>query len=247
MSFPYFAFGFLLLCQTQDVEPKEPRVQIPTFPLINYLMREEVSSDLKLDEMQRKEISLAFKRRMAEVLSKSKALDKEEILQKAIDDNNPSVITTAEKRALAEYNSLTNDAHSALDEDLATVLTPDQMDRLLGIIIQAEGPRSLLICKQVRESLSISEDQYQSLLKIESTVKAREREILNIKPDHFLIRDEMKSVIDLAKSKRSELDLLRRTSLHDMLEVLAKKQQVQFEKMKGKPFTFKRPDWGLTS
>lgn len=199
-----------------------------------YLSRLGVVEELNLQDDQKKQLSEA-KTIYLELLRKDLGMMNR-------DNKDAKSLGKLETDVLQRFRKNQETANQYLDARIESILDPDQMDRLMEIIVLAEDVNAVLVSPQIRSRLKITEGQLADFERIESDARRKELELIGIKTENRVSKFS-KEASKLVLLKRSQLDGLRRASHEEMLALLSDKQREEYEKMKAKPFKFRRPAW----
>jgi len=116
-------------------------------------------------------------------------------------------------------------AAAEAEDKLGEILDPTQAERLIGLIIQREGVRSIN-SKMVAGKLGVTDDQKAKMAEMEKENMEKMREMFQggFGPE---MRDKMRAFRDESESK--------------MKEILTAAQKEQMESLKGTEFKFPEP------
>jgi hypothetical protein len=106
-------------------------------------------------------------------------------------------------------------------EKLAQILSPTQMDRLEGILVQLAGARSLLD-DAIAERIGLNEDQQKRVREAADSMFAQMRGLFQSEDDREV--------------RRAKFADLRAQSEKQILKVLTAEQVAKFDEFKGRPF-----------
>jgi len=187
---------------------------------IALLMMKEVREELKLDEDQTKELDVSGK----EMREESMAL-----FQNGDNAGGPpdfAKIQERMKEVMPKMLAITSKFESKLEE----VLDPNQMDRLLGLVVQRDGARSLSN-GMVAARLKITEDQKAKMAELE-------------KSQGEAMRAAMQGGGPRGPEMMEKMQALRKESDEKLSAILSDEQKKSMEAMKGEEFKFQTPQWG---
>lgn len=231
---------FILQLPTEKPKPallvyEAEHPKIDTVALSNYLSRAGVPEELNLQVEQKKLFAEAQARYIEILRQKVSEVTRE----------NSSELDTLLKMQTSSFERMRKNQEQAnqyLNDRIENILDPDQMERLLEVIVLAEGINAVLVSPQIRGHLKITEGQFADFERIEAETRKKELETIGIKTENRVSKFS-KEAAKLVLLKRSQLDGIRRKSYEEMVATLSDKQREEFEKMKTKPFKFIRPSW----
>ena len=247
LRFSLLSFG-LACCAILVDGPPKPVAKLEAFPLANYITRPEVLDRLAINSEQKAEMGRAVERYSTSI-SSIKQLDMNSLRSIVAESKDRLLLQRSENEILDLARALNSESLQKFDDELALVLDPNQVDRLVGVIIQAEGAKAILSCKLLRDLLEVDAEQLERMQNLIQKEMKAELALIGIqelenynKPNPGKINYKL-NIVERALKHRSEIDKMRRAVNVEILSELSKKQQDSFEKMKGEPIKFIHPGW----
>jgi hypothetical protein len=175
------------------------------------LMMKEVQEELSLDGDQIEELK-----------------DMGKTMMESFASMRPQPGQAPDPKMMQEAMEKVRKATAEAEEKLGEILDPQQLERLIGLVIQRDGIRSVN-SKMVAAKLGITEDQKSKMAELEKENMEKMREMFQggIGPE---MRDKMRTFREESESK--------------MKELLTSAQKEQMESLKGAEFKFPEPQWG---
>jgi hypothetical protein len=144
-------------------------------------------------------------------------------------------------KAMREMREKTQTVMNEAEDQIALILDPSQMDRLIGLLFQQSGPRSLTSSKTAAEALKITDDQKKQLTSVQE--KMLEEMRANRPAGGPGGGGGAGRQFD-PNAMRERMNEMNKATDEKLMAVLTAEQKNTMEKMKGEKFTFPEPRFG---